>query len=290
MKILITGTSGRVGSTILKALAPHHEVIGLDKKPGPATTLVADINDQSTLRNSVRDADVIVHAAALHAPHVADFTEVEFQQTNVVATEKLALFGIELNIKHFIFISTTALYGYASTPPNTTGWIDESVKPKPKTIYHRSKIEAENKLQQVSAVFALPVTVLQMSRCFPEAADVMAIYRLSRGIDARDVAKAVGCSIDKRIQGFSRFIISSKTPFDKMQCGELHYEADRVMQRVAPSLADAFKKRGWALPKKLDRVYDSSLAQRTLGWHPDFGFEEVLSQLDSHSNEVLPKS
>lgn len=40
----------------------------------------------------------------------------EFQSINVDATEKLALAGVKADVKHIIFTSTTALYGYASTP------------------------------------------------------------------------------------------------------------------------------------------------------------------------------
>ena len=53
-----------------------------------------------------------------------------------------------------------------------------------------------------------------MSRCFPEPADLMAVFRLTRGIDARDVANAHLCSVEKRLSGFNRFIISGATPFN----------------------------------------------------------------------------
>ena len=57
-----------------------------------------------------------------------------------------------------------------------------------KSIYHRTKIEAETFLE-TEANSSLKVTTLRMSRCFPEPAPIMAMYRLHRGIDARDVAE-----------------------------------------------------------------------------------------------------
>jgi UDP-glucose 4-epimerase len=43
------------------------------------------------------------------------------------------------------------------------------------------------------------------------------------------------------------------------------------------------------MPASIDRVYDSSLAQRSLGWTPLFGFEEVVRLLDARIPEVLPE-
>jgi hypothetical protein len=42
------------------------------------------------------------------------------------------------------------------------------------------------------------------------------------------------------------------------------------------------------LPASIDRVYSSARAQQQLGWSPQFGFAEVLQQLDALSPEVLP--
>jgi len=124
----------------------------------------------------------------LHAPHVGLRPDDDFIDINVRATEQLINMGIEQGISRFVYTSTTALYGYASTPKDKAGWVTEQVIPQPRTIYHQSKLQAERLLQRISEKNALPVTVLQMSRCFPEPADSMTIFRLNRGIDARDVA------------------------------------------------------------------------------------------------------
>jgi len=55
-----------------------------------------------------------------------------------------------------------------------------------------------------------------------------------------------------------------------------------------PTLEQEFMQRGWHLPKSLDRVYDSTLAQTELGWQPKYGYEAVLNMLDSELPEVLP--
>lgn len=288
MRLLVTGSAGRVGRAIYIKLMKTHDVVGLDKVPCSTVSFVGDIRDSKLIRHALKGVDAIIHTAALHAPHVGLMSDDEFQSINVDATEQLALEGIKAGIKQFVFTSTTALYGYASTPEGMAGWIDEQVKPQPKSVYHRSKIAAENKLYEISNLFGLPVTVLQMSRCFPESADLMAMYRLTRGIDARDVASAHLCAIEKRLNGFHRFIVSGATPFQQSDCVGLTHDATEVILRRCPEIAQAFAQRGWALPPSLDRVYDSSRAQKVLGWSPTYGYENVLIMLDSESSEVLP--
>ncbi len=288
MKVLVTGSAGRVGRAIYIKLMKTHDVIGMDQTPCSTVDVVGDIRDGAVVAKAVEDIDVIIHTAALHAPHVGLRPDVDFQSINVDATEKLALDGIKAGVKHFIFTSTTALYGYASTPQGAAGWVHEQVLPQPKSIYHQSKILAESKLRDISNLFNLPVTVLQMSRCFPEPADAMAIYRLTRGVDARDAASAHLCAIDKRLSGFHRFIISGATPFIQSDCARLLYEAHEVIKQRCPEIALEFEQRGWQLPNSLDRVYDSSAAQQQLGWHPSHSFESVLDMLDKEIAEVLP--
>jgi UDP-glucose 4-epimerase len=265
-----------------------YEVVGLDKTPCSTADIIGDIRDQDLLIKALDGVDVIVHTAALHAPHVDLITDEIFKEINVEATENLFQLGVEQGIKHFVFTSSTAVYGYASTPEGITGWVDEKLSPQPKSIYHRTKFFAENRLQDLSKQYKLPVTVIQMSRCFPEPADWMCIYRMTRGVDARDVASAHRCAIDKRLSGFRRYIISGRTPFTPADCPSLYSQADKLIKKHNPGLVQEFEKRAWSLPKRLDRVYDSSLAQSELNWHPQYDYKSVLEMLDNEIAEVLP--
>ena len=288
MSVLVTGSGGRVGRAIHIRLMRDFDVIGLDRTPCSTAKWVGDIRDEALLVEALHGVDVVVHTAALHAPHVGRFSEEEFQAINVDATGRLATLAADRGVRQFIFTSTTALYGHASTPAGRAGWIDETVTPQPKTVYHRSKIAAENVLRELSEARGLPVTVLQMSRCFPEAADLMAVYRLTRGIDYRDVAEAHACAIERRLPGFNRFIVSGATPFSMEDCEALHQDAAAVLRRTVPALVERFAERGWPLPERLDRVYSSALAQARLDWRPRHGWESVLDALDQEWAEVLP--
>jgi nucleoside-diphosphate-sugar epimerase len=121
-----------------------------------------------------------------------------------------------------------------------------------------------------------------MSRCFPEAVPLMAVYRLHRGVDARDVADAHVAALQRGVPGRSRcFVISGATPFEPGDAAGLARDAPAVLALRAPALVEAFARRGWALPASIDRVYDARRAARELGWQARFGYDEVLRQADA---------
>ena len=288
MKVLITGASGRVGRAIYIRLCSGHEALGYDQAPSSTADIVASLEDTDRLRCALEGVDAVVHTAALHAPHVGLRSEAEFERVNVHCTAELLRLSLEAGIRRFVFTSTTALYGAAATPPGQAGWVTEDTIPLPRTIYHRTKLQAENLLEAAAGGGELEVTVLRMSRCFPEPAPLMAAYRLHRGVDARDVADAHAAALESGGGGFRKFIISGATPFVPGDCKDLFESAPGVLRRRAPGLVAEFERRSWALPDRIDRVYSSHKAASELGWNPQFGYAELLAELDRRSSEVLP--
>jgi UDP-glucose 4-epimerase len=290
VRVLLTGSSGRVGRAIGVQLAHSgHEVVGFDRAPSPGTDIVADLRDDAALRSAMKSADAVIHTAALHAPHVGERSEAEFEAVNVEATRRLLTHCDEFGIGTLVYTSTTALYGHAATPEYAAGWVTEATPPRPRTVYHRSKLAAEALLHQAAQRGRLRVTLLRMSRCFPEPAPLMASYRLHRGIDVRDVATAhERALLAAGGRPWRCFVISGATPFHAEDAAALKHDAPAVIARRAPALAQAFAARGWPLPPSIDRVYSPAAAQHELGWAPRFGPDEVLRQLDARSAEVLP--
>ncbi|MFJ6323805.1 MULTISPECIES: NAD-dependent epimerase/dehydratase family protein [unclassified Rhizobium] len=286
MRVVLTGSSGRLGRSIFNALAANHVVTGIDRSPFSTTHLVGDFTDKSILQEALSGADAIIHCAALHAPHVGVISDDEFWRVNVEGTRLLAEAALSCGIRRFVFTSTTALYGHAVTPGRCC-WIDELTVPQPKSIYHRTKLAAEHALETV-AFTELQARVLRMSRSFPEPANAMASYRLHRGIDIRDVAAAHAMALTNGGDQFQRHVISAGTPFKPEDCKGLATDAASVIRLRAPALAAEFDRRHWPLPKTIDRIYTSASADRVLGWQSRFGYDEVLAQLDRESLEVLP--
>lgn len=286
MRIAITGTSGRIGRALYRHMREHHDVVGLDRSPSPTADIIADLEDPAAIDTLLDGADAVIHAAALHAPHVGRVPDEEFERINVRATGRLLQACIDRRISRFVLTSTTALYGDAVKSTGAATWIDETVTPRPRTIYHRTKRQAERLVQSAAESGTLTGVVLRMSRCFPEPADRMAGYRLHRGIDARDVASAHQWAVDNLPSGFHLFVVSAPTPFRKSDLEALGRDAPGVLAVRAPELVAAFRHRGWPLPRRIDRVYAAEALQ-SRGWRPRFGFDDVLRQLDEGSSEVL---
>ncbi|MBD1209948.1 MAG: NAD(P)-dependent oxidoreductase [Ignavibacteria bacterium] len=288
MRILLTGTAGRIGRAIHVRLSPVYDIIGLDRSPASTVDIVGDVTNSALLSSLCAGVNAIVHTAALHAPHVGIVSDAEFERINVEATQKLIETAIACRVPRIIFTSTTALYGSSARASDSAVWVDENTHAHPLTIYHRTKLAAEALLQTAAKEYGLAVRILRMSRCFPEPAPQMAVYRLYRGVDARDVADAHALALEDVGEGCNTYIISGTTPFQRDDCSALWHSAPTVLARCVPELVRDFARRGWELPARIDRVYDSSKAQRELGWEPRFGYSNVLSLFDQCLSEVLP--
>ncbi len=220
--------------------------------------------------------DAVIHSAALHAPHVGIVPEDRFWRINVEATEHLIRCAAQGGVRRMIYTSTTALYGAGAQATREALWVDEETPAEPQTIYHRTKLAAEQVLRQASVEWGLSVTSLRMSRCFPESIAEMIVYRLHRGVDARDVATAHALALQQSQTGYRCYVVSAKTPFVREDASMLYRDATAVIRHRAPEVAAAFEARHWKLPQRIDRIYDASLAQRVLGWQSHYGAGQLL--------------
>ena len=287
-KIVITGSSGRIGRALHWKLCGNFHVTGIDITPTSATSKIVDIRNYGQLLRSFEGVDTIFHTAALHAPHVGIASEKDFYDINVNATENICKAALESGVSQVVFTSTTALFGYANFGKDKAVWIDEQTTPEPKTIYHKTKLEAEQLLKEY-ANKNLEISVIRMSRCFPEPVQMMAVYRLHRGIDYRDVAEAhILAAQLKKDKHFDIYIISGNTPFLKSDCRMLFENPEVVIRERQPRLAQQFDKRGWKFPQSIDRVYDSSYVQQKLNWSPRRDAFDVIKQFDNDDFETLP--
>lgn len=287
-RVLITGSSGRIGRALHWKLSQKYRTEGMDITPSSATSIIGDIRDYDQLSRAFEKVDTVFHAAALHAPHVDFNSEKRFYEINVQSTENICRVALASGVKQIIFTSTTALYGYANQGKEKAVWVNEQTIPQPRTIYHKTKIEAE-KILKAYAGKKLGVSIIRMSRCFPEPVQKMAVYRLHRGIDYRDVADAhILASEIERTKDFDIFVISGNTPFFESDLEELARNPETVIRKRHPQLANEFDKRNWHFPTSIDRVYDASYAAKILGWRSKRGPLDVIRQYDNEDYEILP--
>jgi UDP-glucose 4-epimerase len=279
MKVVVTGSSGHIGSAVAERIAREVEVVGLDLHPGPQTTHVGDLLDVKLIRRLLGGVDAVVHVAALHAPHVGVRSEKEFEEVNVEGTRNLLELSLKTGVRRFVLTSTTSVYGCTSRAKDSAVWVVEELHPNPEDIYDRTKLKAES-LCREAAREGMTSVVLRMSRCFPEPDHLLAFYRLYRGVDRRDVAEGHYLSLVEHLEGFEIFNLPAQSPFEKADCELLWTDPWKVIHRHFPGARADFKKRGWPIPTRIDRVYVIDKARKQMGFEPRFNFDSVLT--DSH--------
>ncbi len=305
MNILVTGSSGWLGQTLVPRLARDgHKVVGLDPEVGATTSVVGSVVDRALVGRIIRDEGIgaIVHAAARHKPHIETHDNSEFVAVNVQGTLNLLEEAVAPSSKvdRFVFTSTTSLMISQEIRDGKAGgateavWIDETMTPlKPRNIYGVTKLAAEELCRLFNHLHRLPVLVLRTSRFFPEEDDMAhAIAQsgentkanefLFRRLSVEDAAEAHVAALAKAKEiGFDTFIVSAATPFRREDCRALITDAPSVVAHYFPEYRKLYGLRGWTMFDTIDRVYDSSKATRVLGFTCKTGFREVLNSLSS---------
>lgn len=276
MRVLVTGSSGRIGGAISARLALRHQVVGLDQRPGPLTSVVGDICDSRLLAATCAGVDAVLHTASLHAPDLGIRSTEDFRHTNVEGTRRLLAACGEAGISRFVYTSTTSLYGHALVPAGMEAvWVTEELQPQPRDIYDETKLAAEEVCAE-AARGGMTCVSLRMSRCFSEHPRLVAIYRLYRGVDAADVAQAHELALAPGLAGFEIFNVSAHSPFAVTDCEGLLSAAGGIVLAHHPWAQSEFARRGWELPESIDRVYVVDKAIEGLGYRPDHDFGSLF--------------
>jgi UDP-glucose 4-epimerase len=302
--VLVTGSAGHLGEALVRVLRDGgYDVTGMDVRRSPYTTVVGSVTDRAVVRACVAGADVVLHAATLHKPHVGSHGKQAFVETNVAGTLTLLEEAAAARVGSFVFTSTTSTFGRALAPAagEPAAWITEDVVPRPRNIYGVTKTAAEDLCELVHAEHGLPVIVLRTARFFPEGDDrdeVRAAYPdgcvkaneyLYRRVDVADAVDAHLLAMRRAAEiGFGKYIISATTPFTRADLSGLRDDAPAVVQRLFPDYAAEYARRGWRMFPSIGRVYVNTSARADLGWSPRYDFRAVLDALKADQDPRSP--
>lgn len=104
MNILISGYKGFIGSNLVKRLS-NHNIIGVDLKDGNS------VLDSNYLDSVMDGIDVVIHLAAIAGVGYSIEHSEEVLTNNIVGFDTLAKAAIKHNVKHFIYASSSSVYG-----------------------------------------------------------------------------------------------------------------------------------------------------------------------------------
>jgi UDP-glucose 4-epimerase len=303
MRILVTGSSGWLGRTLVPLLrGAGHDVFGLDPVPAATTRVVGSVVDRALVRATIRGhgIEAIVHCGALHKPHVATHPRAEFLSVNVQGTLNLLEEAVApgSTVDRFVFTSTTSLMisreirAGREAGARRAAWITEEMTPLlPRNIYGVTKLSAEHLCRLFHELHGLPVLILRTSRFFPEEDDMAhaiaqsepntkANELLFRRATVADIAEAHAVALQQApALGFDTFIISAMPPFSPDDCEGLIADAPAVVRRYFPEYPEVYARLGWTMFDSIDRVYDASKARRRMGFVCRTGFAERLREL-----------
>ena len=161
MKILVTGASGFIGSFIVEEGLRRGMEVWAAMRSSSSRQYLQDprirfielnLGDEDQLRQQLGECqfDYVVHAAG--ATKCLDPND--FYRINTEGTKNLvrALMALDMPVKRFVFVSSLSVFG-AIREQQPYEEIRESDTPQPNTHYGRSKLQAEQWLEQANPPF-----------------------------------------------------------------------------------------------------------------------------------------
>ena len=249
MKILITGASGFIGSFIVEeALRRGFETWAAVRRSSSKEYLrderikfiELNLSSKEELVEQLRgkDFDYVVHAAGVtKCLHKEDFRRINTEGTKNLAD---ALLELQMPLKRFVFVSSLSIFG-AIREQQPYEEIRESDTPQPNTEYGRSKLAAEQYLEQLGN--RLPYIILRptgvygprekdyfvMAKSIKQHSDFAVGYRRQdiTFVYVSDVVQAIFLALDAPQVGRKYFLSDGEVYQSKTFSNLIHEELGR---------------------------------------------------------------
>jgi UDP-glucose 4-epimerase len=303
MRIVVTGAAGFIGSWLSEALlAREHEVVGIDcltdyyppeiKRRNLGASLESarfSFLEQDLLaldlRELLKECDVVFHQAAQAGVRASwgDSFKI-YIDNNILATQRLLEAAKSAKLKKIVFASSSSVYGNAEKIP-----VAEGDPLHPLSPYGVTKLAAENLCHLYHKNFGLPVVSLRYFTVFgPRQRPDMAFHKFIKAILRNEPLPIFGTGEQTRDFTYIEDAIQANLlAMEKGQNGAVYNiggGARISLNHAIAALEEITGKkavRNQSGIQKGDVLHtwaDTSLAQKELGFQPQFDFREGLKR------------
>lgn len=303
---LVTGGAGFIGShlvdrllaegwrvTVVDNFDPFYELTLKERNVAAHvqheryTLKRMDIRDLLGLRAALTDRyDVIVHLAAKAGVRPSIEDPITYQDVNVTGTQNMLEFARERGIKHFVFASSSSVYGVNPNVP----WREDDHVLLPISPYASTKVSGELLGHVYSHLYGIRFIALRFFTVYgPRQRPDLAIHKFARLMLADEPIPFFGDGssrrdytyIDDIVQGVRAAMDYDATPYEVVNLGnnrtvslaELVQQLERALGIEAPI------ERLPGQPGDVPQTWaDVSKAQRLFGYRPGTEFAQGLEQ------------
>jgi len=176
MKMVITGSSGQVGSYLIEHFAKNHDAVGLDNRPCPFPeaakhTKSVDVAKERELSKYLNGADWIIHCAAQVSVEKSIKDPFFDADNNILGTVNMLWNSFMHEVQHFLYISSAAIYGNPIRVP-----LAEDHPTNPLSPYGVSKLCGEKYTMAFATAYGLSVCAVRPFNIYSSRADPQSPY------------------------------------------------------------------------------------------------------------------
>lgn len=293
-RILITGSSGTIGTRLFEKLADDYSVVGVDKKPNKwdrevnENTIIGDLKYKKTFRALPKNIDLVVHLAA------------NARVYNLVVNPELALENFQTlfrtlefcrlnNIKKFIFASSREVYGNTEKTIHSE---EDAFVQNCESPYTSSKIGGETLVHAYQRCYRIDSNILRFSNVYgmyDESDRVIPLFikncKEGKDLNIFGAKKNLDFThIDDTINGITSVINQFENPNVKNQTfniasgkGVSIYNVAQIIKREMKAEVNINVKRN-RTGEVVRYVADITKAREVLGFNPTVDIEEGIKR------------
>ena len=238
-KILILGSSGFLGSHLVKFLLKNNEVVQFDMNPPPqkiadSEFIKGSILDKTLVTSAMKDVDIVYHFAAMTDIDIVNDNPAQAIEVNIAGTSNVLEACVQERIERFIFSSSVYVYSEFGG------------------VYKSTKQACELLIEDYNKMHDLGYTILQLgsvygpgakqinliSRLINEALSLKEIHHYGTGEEVRqyiyvkDVVQAAATSIDNNYKNKKIILLGNERITISELMDKIIFYTDSNIQKV----------------------------------------------------------